>query len=380
MLYPGDPVPPFRVRGLANPRYSFGSAAGRYVVVSFIGSAATPGAMTFYRQMRQTIGPFDDIFACAFIVTSDPQDEPAGHFEERYPGLRIFVDGDHAMTRLFGCARQGDDGCTAITATSWILDPGMRVIRVLPATDLMIHRDAICAALEGLMPAQEDRESWAPVLKVPGIFEPALCHDLIAYAGQRGLRESGFMNTDPTSGNTILQVDHRHKRRGDCTIEDPTLREAVQARIVRRLIPQVERSFQFKATRIERTIVSCYDAGTGGYFRPHTDNSTLGTAHRRFAVSIGLNAEEYEGGDLRFPEFGARTYRPDTGGAIVFSCSLLHEALPVTHGRRFVMLPFLYDEAAARIRLDNARHLDDPHLREQVLQSMGIPEESRTAG
>jgi predicted 2-oxoglutarate/Fe(II)-dependent dioxygenase YbiX len=34
----------------------------------------------------------------------------------------------------------------------------------------------------------------------------------------------------------------------------------------------------------------------------------------------------------------------------VFSCSLLHEALPVTRGRRYAFLPFLYDEAAARIR------------------------------
>jgi predicted 2-oxoglutarate/Fe(II)-dependent dioxygenase YbiX len=149
----------------------------------------------------------------------------------------------------------------------------------------------------------------------------------------------------------------------------------VQARIHRRLVPQVQRAFQFKATRIERHIICCYDAGTGGYFRPHTDNSTLGTAHRRFAVSIGLNAEEYEGGDLRFPEFGPRTYRPTTGGAIVFSCSLLHEALPVTRGRRFAVLPFLYDEAAAKVRLDNARHLSDPLLRDSVLQSIGAPRE-----
>jgi predicted 2-oxoglutarate/Fe(II)-dependent dioxygenase YbiX len=31
------------------------------------------------------------------------------------------------------------------------------------------------------------------------------------------------------------------------------------------------------------------------------------------------------------------------GGAIVFSCSLLHEALPVVRGRRFALLSFLRD-------------------------------------
>jgi hypothetical protein len=50
-------------------------------------------------------------------------------------------------------------------------------------------------------------------------------------------------------------------------------------------------------------------------------------------VTINLNAEEYDGGDLRLPEFGRQAYRAPTGGAVVFSCSLLHEALPVTRAR-----------------------------------------------
>ena len=86
-----------------------------------------------------------------------------------------------------------------------------------------------------------------------------------------------------------------------------------------------------------------------GHFRPHRDNTTKGTAHRRFAVTINLNADEYEGGDLCFPEFGPRTYRAATGGAVVFSCSLLHEARPVTLGKRYAFLPFLYDDEAANI-------------------------------
>src|SRR3546814_20819717 len=75
------------------------------------------------------------------------------------------------------------------------------------------------------------------------------------------------------------------------------------------------------------------------YFRPHRDNTTKGTAHRRFAVTLNLNADEFEGGELRFPEFGPHLYKPPTGGAVVFSCSLLHEAMPVTKGRRYVFLP-----------------------------------------
>ena len=94
----------------------------------------------------------------------------------------------------------------------------------------------------------------------------------------------------------------------------------------------------------------------GGFFRAHRDNTTAGTAHRVFACTVNLNAEEYDGGDLRFPEYGARTYRAPTGGAVVFSCSLLHEAMPVTRGKRYAFLPFFYDEQKAQLREANQVH------------------------
>jgi predicted 2-oxoglutarate/Fe(II)-dependent dioxygenase YbiX len=87
--------------------------------------------------------------------------------------------------------------------------------------------------------------------------------------------------------------------------------------------------------------VACYDADVGGHFHRHRDNVNAGARHRRFALSINLN-NDFEGGDLIFPEFGRRTYRPPVGGAIVFSCGALHQVLPVTRGRRFAFLAFLY--------------------------------------
>jgi predicted 2-oxoglutarate/Fe(II)-dependent dioxygenase YbiX len=131
-------------------------------------------------------------------------------------------------------------------------------------------------------------------------------------------------------------------------------------RIHDRILTDLQRAYQFRATRIERYIVACYDAATGGHFRPHRDNTTKGTAHRRFAVSLHLNSGEYEGGYLRFPEFGNRLYIAPPGGAVVFSCSLVHEATPVTRGRRYMFLPFLYDDAAAAIRQENSKYLAVP--------------------
>jgi predicted 2-oxoglutarate/Fe(II)-dependent dioxygenase YbiX len=147
-------------------------------------------------------------------------------------------------------------------------------------------------------------------------------------------------------GNTVTVrvLDHRLKRRRDCLLSDPNLITEVHQRLERRLLPEIAKAFQFRVTRCERHLIACYEPG--GHFRQHRDNTTKVTAHRRFAVTLNLNADAYEGGDLRFPEFCARTYRAPTGGAIVFGCSILHEALPVTNGTRYAFLPFLYDEAA----------------------------------
>jgi predicted 2-oxoglutarate/Fe(II)-dependent dioxygenase YbiX len=109
-------------------------------------------------------------------------------------------------------------------------------------------------------------------------------------------------------------------------------------------------------THMERYIVACYSAEEGGHFRTHRDNTTKGTAHRRFAVSINLN-EDFDGGEIRFPEYGPKSFKPPVGGAVVFSCSLLHAVSKMTRGRRYAFLPFLYDEAASKIREANSAFL-----------------------
>ena len=59
---------------------------------------------------------------------------------------------------------------------------------------------------------------------------------------------------------------------------------------------------------MERYIVCCYDAEEEAHFRAHRDNTTRGTAHRRFAVSINLN-DDFEGGEVSFPEYGPQEFQ-----------------------------------------------------------------------
>ncbi len=200
-------------------------------------------------------------------------------------------------------------------------------------------------------------EPVAPVLALPRILDPEFCRELIFLYERNGGRESGFMRE--VDGRTVGMVDASHKRRRDYEIVEDTVRSALRAQLHRRLLPEIQKAFQFKATRIERYIVACYDAADGGHFRAHRDNTTKGTAHRRFAVTINLN-DDFDGGELWFPEFGPRRYRAPVGGAVVFSCSLLHEAARVTRGVRYATLPFLYDDEAALLRQQNRAFLADP--------------------
>lgn len=338
----GDSVPWFKAKALSgNPAYAFDTAAGRPVLLLFFGSAAQPACAAALAWVYANRALFDDARGCFFGVTIDPSDESQGRIAQQIPGLRFFLDYDRAISSLFG-ANSGET-----YSPFWlVLD---RQLRVAGQFALAEADQALACFAE--LRCDDVNQPWAPVLLVPRVLEPELCRHLVALYDAKGGEESGFMRE--VDGKTMGVVDPAHKRRADMTIEDEDLRRALMVRVHNRLVPMIERAFQFRPTRMERYIVACYDSVVGGHFRAHRDNTTKGTAHRRFAVSINLNAEEFEGGDLAFPEYGPRLYRPPTGGAVVFSCSLLHEARPVTQGRRFAFLPFLYDDAAAAIREQN---------------------------
>jgi predicted 2-oxoglutarate/Fe(II)-dependent dioxygenase YbiX/peroxiredoxin len=350
-LAPGDLAPWFRAPALDGARsYVFDTAAGRPILMLFFGTAAREDCADALGRVQAKRALFDDENACFFGVTVDPSDAERGRIAQALPGIRFFLDYDRAVSRLYGA--DPGDGSGRYRPHWLLLDRTLRIAGIFP----LEAGEAALGALAAMAAAPPFPAS-APVLMVPHILEPALCRRLIELYEQHGGEESGFMRE--VEGKTVLMTDPNHKRRRDHMIEDATLQRQLALRVRRRLAPMIHRAFQFEATRMERYIVACYDAEAGGHFRPHRDNTTKGTAHRRFAVTINLNAGDYDGGDLRFPEYGPATYRAPTGGAVVFSCSMLHEATPVMRGTRYAFLPFLYDEAAAALREANNAHLGD---------------------
>ena len=230
----------------------------------------------------------------------------------------------------------------------FLLDPTLRIA----ASGGVEQTAQVLGVLRGHLAREAPPEpDFAPVLVVPRVFEPEFCAELIAHYEAVGGEVSGFMRQ--VGAKTVGVQDPSFKRRLDVDIAETPLAAKARARLTVRLLPMIERAYAWKPTRLERYLVACYDSAEQGFFRAHRDNTTMGTAHRKLAVTLNLNSEAYEGGELSFPEYGTRTYKPPTGGAVVFACGLLHEARPVTRGRRYAFLPFLYDEAAAEVREAN---------------------------
>lgn len=211
---------------------------------------------------------------------------------------------------------------------------------------------ALCAALadalEGLAPAATIRtgEMHPPVLLVPDVLSPADCKRLITVYTMRGQKfvEPGHNVSGQTTDYKMRIPDYGREDRVDHWVIDQDTNALIDSRFQARLLPVIQKAFQYRVTRRETYRIARYGGTRGGRPIPHRDNTEAAVAHRRFAVTVNLNSESFEGGGLRFPEFSEHRYRPQTGAAIVFSCSLLHEVMAVESGTRFALLAFVYGE------------------------------------
>ena len=221
-----------------------------------------------------------------------------------------------------------------------VLDPDLRVVGFVTGDVPDDDVETLLEAAKHRGPPTEVR-GQAPVLFVPRVVDAELRDRLIELLEHQGGVETGVETSSDGGRGEVL--DASYKRRRDLTVVDPDLLRELSSVVGRRVMPEIRKAFAFRATRFEGFKIACYDATTGGFFRAHRDNLSPSTSHRVFALTLNLN-DTYDGGQLRFPEYGNQVYRPDAGEALVFSCANLHEVLDVTAGRRFVLLSFLYGD------------------------------------
>jgi predicted 2-oxoglutarate/Fe(II)-dependent dioxygenase YbiX len=270
---------------------------------------------------------------------------PFAALAKRVPMLGILLHSKGADKPMdLGHTVVHDDGriLQAFLGHARVDGPVAVVLRPTFAMEARLHHPTL-AEIEDILEclravAPQSCTGTAPVLLVPDVLPASLCSRLIA-AHAADHFESGMVRQ--TEDGIAMVPDAGTKRRRDHRLADLELVAAVTEALRARLLPAPSRAFHYSVTQMENYKVVAYDGATGGYFRPHRDNSTPDARHRRFALSLNLNAG-YTGGELVFPEFGACRYRPPAGGAVVFSGTHLHAARDVTAGRRYVLLTFLW--------------------------------------
>jgi predicted 2-oxoglutarate/Fe(II)-dependent dioxygenase YbiX len=230
------------------------------------------------------------------------------------------------------------------SAHAVLLDRNLRVLTTVALTDADVAQ-VIEQTLQQLPATAADTiTAQAPVMFVPRVLEAGICAHL-QQVWDRSHAETGVEQSVDTTRQEVIEAEA--KRRADHVVEEADLMRNLTQSVGRRVIPEVRRIFGFNADRFEGFKISCYESSASGFFHAHRDNLSPATAHRRFAMTLNLNSE-YEGGELRFPEFGDALYRPAAGEALIFACSMLHEVIPVTVGKRFTLLSFLFGAEARR--------------------------------
>jgi len=336
----GDPAP--RIVALdqdGTPTHSHGDlVTGRPLVLLFCPDDADRARLLLagFRDAQRDVQALE---ALVFAISRLPIETNRAIHSDLHLPFKLLAD---ATGDIFHTYR--GDRPTAVV----ILDGNHRIARVLaegPAESLV---QAVLSCLrETLAPRRERVKAHAPVLLLPRVLGDEDCARLIElWHRPVNLWPStdGFRSDGHTKEQGDFKVGHSgaYGQMTEYVMRDAAVQRFLDQCFNRRVAAEMRKAFQTGVSQRENYRIVRYDSQTGGVLHAHRDNSTKEIAHRRFTMTINLNAGEYEGGALRFGEYGDHLYEVDRGTAVIWSASLLHEVMPVTKGARFVLGVHMY--------------------------------------
>jgi peroxiredoxin len=336
LLDAGDTAPMVHAPDHAGRHASTGAdqLAGKPILLLFCPILDEP-SLTAFRACTAELATQATLFA---ISRQGIEANAAAHDRLSLP-FAILADTRADIFKGYGV----DPFPAAPSATLVMLDSGHRVARVLERMEPAAMAAEALAELRRLGAARPavTLQAHPPVLVLPRMLSLEDCAFLAA-VWRRDVPEystDGFTNagTRQEAGDFKVVHDSSYGRAVEYIVQDESLQRLIDGRLRRRLLPEIRKAFQATGLQREGFRIAGYEARAGGYLNPHRDNSIPTNANRRFTMTVNLNAGEYEGGELRFREYGEQLYVVERGTAIVWSASLLHEVLPVTKGRRLVL-------------------------------------------
>jgi len=337
-LTAGDRIPDFsRPDHTGQPCLFYDLYYGQPIVLFACGAATAAGTRAFLAALSAEKALWQDVTRVV-IAQGTPAECAALEVELTLP-FKLLADDGQLGAYLLGTP-------LAAEPTAFVLDANLRISERLQASpaeplNVFVQRIADLYRARPRATPQTIRQQ-APALFIPAVMDRDFCDGLIALFEETGGQPSGTAYVEGDQVN--WKPNPAVKMRRDIYLQDGPWLERVKDVMVRRVLPEIQRCFNFQVTQHEVFKVIRYDEGAG-YFRAHRDNESRDTQHRRFAMTLNLNTGDYDGGLLRFPEFGPDLYEASRGGAAIFSCSLLHEVTPVTRGKRYAVLGFFFGDA-----------------------------------
>lgn len=343
LLELGDYIPMFTTYNCVKAPFHTERLGGKYSVVAYISAEQPEEIRAFIVHLHEVLRRSSRIHV-PIIIFSDDTAERLQHIRDHY-NIKdmLYPDPDRRIARALGIAKTGNP----ILTTGFVLDQNMKILhsyRRKHARALAeVAADHLVLALDQYKKRSDKPKVYthnAPALIVPNVLTPEMCSKVID-AFKNGKQ---FDGTVGSGKNKALRQDI--KIRTDHIMTEKLMHE-IDDKFSRSFFPELRKVFGVEITHRESYKVGLYKGDNAGFFMPHRDNSDLPMGYRRIASTIHLN-EDYEGGGLRFPEYGPDIYRPEAGAGIAFSASTVHEALPVTQGERYVIVAFMHgkqDEA-----------------------------------
>jgi hypothetical protein len=338
-LRPGDRLPDFALAGLDDKLrkliWSFTGEPLALVVIDDLRNFDSE-QFTALRARCRDAATVVVVVCCNPVAAAAPLWAKLGGQDD---GPLLLCDGDRKFVPALlaqGGVALGPAGSLRLRVI--VLDPNQRVAATFDSRPLLAAAEAIGAVADSVRSdagaGQVIGSAMAPVLVLPRVFEPDFCTQVIRLWHKGDHQDSGVSSRYGNVG--VLEL----KRTEDYMVVEPMMQKAISDRLAWRIGPELIKVFAFdREFSFDAHVVLSYSAEGRHFFGAHRDNGAPTTVDRAFAVSLNLN-EDFEGGELVFPEYAGVMVSPPAGAAAVFSCSVLHRALPVTRGRRFVLTTF----------------------------------------
>ena len=364
MLEPGDICPDWNLKGPRGEQVSLISPpmAGRYNIFVVSGGPRDI-LMEIFSRISEKRGDIEKMGVRPFLIESPsvPANRPvlAGLGVGNISGQVGSIYGEHkaGAMKLIDCERvvHSQLGRSQDTSLLVTVAANQHILSILTLSETEKKDDVkviIDSLLDSIQQQSERRATFEPgihppVLTVPDVLSQSDCCHLIEIFRTRGNEfvQPGHMMLGDRKTDCKMRIpDQGREDRVDHWVVERETQNFISEKLQSRLFPEIKKAFNYKITRHERYRIARYEGKRGGEKIGHRDNNEPNVAHRRFAVTVNLNAADYEGAELRFPEFSSQLYKPASGTAIVFSCSLLHEVVEMRCGARFALLGFLFGD------------------------------------